>query len=356
MNIKSAFFVCVTAWAVSSCSPKVTSNVIRRANPQPSIEDVVMLKEKEPLPADAQWMGSIEVKGRDNYEKMAEVTRTKAWTEGAKYVKVNTFGSTGVRSDIHVMNSNLYLADQTKVNQGDIKVIDNNGNVISAYNTGSQQSAVAISTPVDNVGLNSFRVYGGYGRRLNKLNPNMDEFSKLHTKRLMNGVLMGAEYIRYFDNRKDAGLGIRYQVLHSTSADAASIQYQDGSTENGILDERINISFVGPVYSGRMVSQNGKHLFADNIGLGVLMFNDKATINDKIMLITGYTLGWTFDFNYSYFLSDHVSLGADLMYTAGTLRRATYTDGHQTVTQDLDKSNYEGLVHLGICAQLVYTF
>ena len=356
MKIQSAFFVCVAVWAMSSCSPQVTSNVIRRVNPQPSIEDVVMLQDKEPLPADAQWMGTIEVKGTANYEKMAEVTRTKAWSEGAKYVKVNSFGSPGVRSDIHVMNSNLYLADQAKVNQDDIKVIDSNGNVVSTYNTGSQESSVAFISPLNKVGYNSFRVYAGYGRRLNKIDPSLDMFEQQHMRRLLNGTIVGAEYIRYLKNRNDTGLGFRYQVMHSTSADAVTLTYDNGTTEQGILDERVNISFLGPMYCGRMVSRNGKHLFADNFGLGVIMLNDKQTINNKYILMKGNTLGWTFDFNYSYFLNEHLTLGADISYTAGAIRSVTVTDGTQTVTQDLPKEQYEGVVHLGLCAQLVYTF
>lgn len=356
MRISSAFFVCVTAWVVSSCSPQVTSNVIRRVNPQPSIEDVVMLQDKEPLPADAQWMGTIEVKGTANYEKMAEVTRTKAWSEGAKYVKVNSFGSPGVRSDIHVMNSNLYLADQAKVNQDDIKVIDSNGNVVSTYNTGSQESSVAFISPLNKVGYNSFRVYAGYGRRLNRMSPSLDMFQKQHYKRLLNGEILGAEYIRYFDKRGDGGLGFRYQIMHASSADAGAMKDENGNVVNGILDETVNISFAGPIYAGRFVSRNGKHLFADNVGLGVVTWKDKRTFNGQYLLFKGNTLGWTFDFNYSYFLSDHVTLGADLSYTSGVIRKVTVTDGTQTVTQQLSEEDYEGVVHLGICAQLVYTF
>ena len=358
MNIKSAFLVCVTAWAVSSCSPKVTSNVIRRMDPQPRIEDVVMLKEKEPLPADAQWMGTVEVQGSGNYEKFAEITRTKAWTEGAKYVKVNSYGSPGVRSDIHVMNSSLYWADQAKVNDGDIKVIDREGNVISAYNaaSGTPNATYAINVPLTNLGFNSFRFYGGYGRRVDKVDPSLDLFMKQHAKRLMNGTIIGAEYIRYFDKHTDGGLGIRYQIMHSTSSDAASMPLNDGSYENGILNDKVNITFIGPIFAGRMVSRNGKHLFADNVGLGLLLYSNEETFNDVYMRLTGNTLGWTFDFNYSYFLSDHFTLGADLTYTAGTIRRATITDGRKTETGDLDKNHYVGLRHIGVCAQLVYTF
>ena len=358
MRKSTILFVCVTVWALSSCSPKVTSNVVHRVNPQPSIDDVVMLGEKEPVPADAQWMGSVEVKGSANYEKMAQITRVRAWSDGAKYVKVNSFATDGVRSDIHVMNSNLYWADNTKVNADDIKVIDREGNVVSAYNgeSGSQAATPEYVSPLQKLGYNSFRVYAGYGRRLNRMSPSLDMFQKQHFKRLLNGEILGAEYIRYFDKRSDGGLGFRYQIMHASSADAGAMKDENCNVVNGILDETVNISFAGPIYAGRFVSRNGKHLFADNVGLGVVTWKDKLAFNEKNILAKGNTLGWTFDFNYSYFLSDHVTLGADLSYTSGVIRKVTLTDGTQTVTQQLSKEDYEGVVHLGICAQLVYTF
>ena len=358
MRKLTILIVCVSVWALSSCSPKVTSNVVHRVNPQPSINDVVMLGEKEPVPADAQWMGSVEVKGSGNYDKMAEITRVRAWSDGAKYVKVNGFSTDGVRSDIHVMNSNLYWADNTKVNADDIKVIDREGNVVSAYNgeSGSQAATPEYVSPLQKLGYNSFRVYAGYGRRLNRMRPSLDTFQKQHFKRLLNGEILGAEYIRYFDKRSDGGLGFRYQIMHASSADAGAMQDENGNVVNGILDETVNISFAGPIYAGRFVSRNGKHLFADNVGLGVVTLKDKQAFNEKYILAKGNTLGWTFDFNYSYFLSDHVTLGADLSYTSGVIRKVTVTDGTQTVTQQLDENQYEGVVHLGICAQLTYTF
>lgn len=69
---------------LTSCSPKVTSNMIHKYPQQDSLEDVVLFKEKEALPADAEWIGSIGVEGKGNYSEMAEMTRLKAWKEGRK--------------------------------------------------------------------------------------------------------------------------------------------------------------------------------------------------------------------------------------------------------------------------------
>ena len=53
------FFLLAPLFAITSCSPKITSNIIHRNHPLESVDQVVMLDEKEPLPADAEWMGSV---------------------------------------------------------------------------------------------------------------------------------------------------------------------------------------------------------------------------------------------------------------------------------------------------------
>lgn len=63
-----------------------------------------------------------------------------------------------------------------------------------------------------------------------------------------------------------------------------------------------------------------------------------------------------FDFNYSYFINDNLSLGADVLLTSGVIRRVTAKSGYNTVSYDLPEDQFEGLVHLGLCVQLVYTF
>jgi hypothetical protein len=63
--MRKVYFAIVygVVWVLTSCSPKVTSNMIHKYPQQDSLEDVVLFKEKEALPADAEWIGSIEVEG-----------------------------------------------------------------------------------------------------------------------------------------------------------------------------------------------------------------------------------------------------------------------------------------------------
>ena len=352
-----SIFVCFTAWVLTSCSPKVTSNILHKEKPQESLDDVVMLKEKEPLPADAEWMGSVSVKGKAGYDRMAEMTRFEAWQKGGKYVKVKHYGSDGVRSDIHVMNSDVYKADTAKANPKNVRVIDSGGNVlnVNAAATSSVNEAVEI-TPWEKTGTDNVKVFVGYGRRMNKISPDLDLFQREHIKRLLNGVMFGAEYIQYFNRARGSGLGLRYQIMHGSSADAATMTYENGTTVDGVLDESVNISFMGPVYSGRWVSGNVKHQAVANVGLGLMLWNDVQTFNDEKLVMRGKTLGVLYELNYSYLVNEHIALGADVSLTSGVLKKVNATDGEKTETYMLEENQYEGLAHLGVCAQILFTF
>ena len=367
MKYNVTLIVCAVL-ALVSCSPKVTSNIIHSYPKLESLDDVAMFKEKDLLPSDAEWMGTVDVKGKAGYDRLAEMTRFKAWEEGASYVKVKSYGSDGASSDIHAMSSDLYRADTTT--RVPVAVVANTireNNYVTSTITSNNKAPYVASTAgggtilndPDFTSPNSIRVFAGYGRRLNKINPELSEFERMHLKRMLGGVMLGADYVRYFNSSRTCGFGVRYQIMHGHSEDYASITFNDGSPSlEGLLDDNINISYVGPIYSKRDVTRDGKNYFMYDVGLGLLFYRSNSTIAGKSCRTIGVTSGITLDFNYSHMLSDKLSIGADLSLTTGTLTNyTTNTYYGETITVNgEDKNQWEGLMHMGICAQLVYTF
>lgn len=345
MRNYSSIFFCVGVWTLASCSPKVTSNIIHSYPQLESPDQMAVFKDKEPLPADADWMGSVKVEGKASYDKMADISRFTAWKAGGSYLKIKDYSASGLRSDIHVMNSDVYRADTTKV------VSENKSNSYQPYAPNNTH----LLEGTDLLNHNVFRFYAGYGRRLGKLSPDLKtQFEREHYKRLMNGVVLGADYVYLF--KSGSGFGLRFRTMRSSTTDAVTVLYDDGSMKDGLWEQTVYISFLGPLYSGRMVSKNGKHIFMDNVGLGVIFYNDNSNILSQKEIISGSSLGFTFDINYSYLISDHLSIGADVSYTSGTIKMVSVSDGNRSEAVKLDKDHYEGMAHLGICAQLVYSF
>lgn len=352
MKLNVTFFVC-SVLVLASCSPRVTSNIIHKYPKLESLDDVLMLDDKEPLPADAEWMGTVDAKGKVGYDRLAELTRFKAWEEGASYVMVNSYGSDGVRSDVHAMNSSLYRADTVTRVPVAVEALSNKPYEDLAVSGGQSLGTSILSKS------NSFRVFAGYGRRLNKVNPSLNDFEKMHTKRLMNGIMLGADYVHYFNSSHTSGFGVRYQIMHGSSSDYAEVTFDDGSPSlEGLLEDKVNISYVGPIYSRRDVTRDSKNFFMYDVGFGVLVYRLKSAISNHSSAVAGTTTGITLDFNYSHMISDNLSIGAALSFTSGTLTNYTGTDyfGDKISEDGSDKSKWEGLLHMGICAQLVYVF
>jgi hypothetical protein len=369
-----SFFVCVTVWALSSCSPKVTSNFIHKEKPLPSLEDVAVYKEKEPLPDDAEWMGSVEVNGNRSYDNMVEIARYEAWEAGGRYVKIKDYSSTGARSDVHLLNTDVYRADNIKrvaVPMSEVASSSEPSVKGQTWTSSTNQTAATnrsdlntgFESPImfdpDFTSPNGFRVYTGYGKRLGKMNPDMNEFEQMHLKRMLRGILVGADYVRYFNSSRTCGFGVRYQLMHATSEDYASITFNDGSPSlEGLLSDKVDISYVGPIYSKRFISKDGKNFFMYDVGFGLMIYNYSSSIAGKEGSTHGMTSGVTADATYSHMLSDKLSIGASLSLTSGALTNYTSTDyfGNTMNSSDIADSQAESLLQMGICAQLIYTF
>ena len=362
------FFIFVSVWVLSSCSPKVTSNFIHKEKPLPSFEDVAVYKEKEPLPDDAEWMGSVQVNGKRSYDNMVEIARFEAWEAGGRYVRIKDYTSSGTRSDIHLLSTDVYRADIIKRVAVPISEVVNSSGYSSKEPKEASTTNQAISQTVayNGSGLNTgfdspngVRIYTGYGRRLGKINPALNDFEKMHLKRMLSGVMLGADYVRYFNSSRTCGFGVRYQLMRAKSEDYATVTFDDGSpTLEGLLSDGVNISYVGPIYSKRSISKDGKSSFMYDVGLGLLFYKNASSISNKQASIVGVTSGLTADVNYSYMLTDELSIGANLSLTSGTLSNYTSTDyyGNTVNSRDVSDSLAESLLQFGVSAQLIYTF
>ena len=115
---------------------------------------------------------------------------------------------------------------------------------------------------------------------------------------------------------------------------------------------------MGPIYSKRSISKDGKSSFMYDVGLGLLFYKNISSIANKQASVVGVTSGLTADMNYSYKLTDNLLIGANLSLTSGALANYTTTDynGNTVNSSDVSDSQAESLLQMGVCAQLIYTF
>ena len=196
-----------------------------------------------------------------------------------------------------------------------------------------------------------FRVYSGYGRRLNKVDPELDQLEKTHAIYWINGIVIGSDLVIYLNKAKSCGLGLKYQIMHSQGSSMMDIH-----SNMGRLEDKVNISYLGPVFSQRFTLNEGQNVLMYNIGMGWLFYDWRGEINKANGNMSGQTIGATLDINYSRMIKKKLAVGVDLSLTTGALSSYDTFDGVKRITVQLENNKKEGLTHMGLSLQLLYKF
>ena len=124
----------------------------------------------------------------------------------------------------------------------------------------------------------------------------------------------------------------------------------------GRLEDRVNISYLGPVFSQRFTLNEGQNVLMYNIGMGWLFYDWRGEINKAKGNMSGQTIGATLDINYSRMIKKKLAVGVDLSLTTGALSSYDTFDGVKRITVQLEDNQKEGLTHMGLSLQLLYKF
>ena len=353
MKIKLSYLL--IAITVASCSPRITSNITKTYSPIGTTDDVVVLEGIKSIPKQWDKLGNIKIDdtgftktSNGTYDKVVGLAKEETWMAGGNIMVITEHYVPDHISTIHRINSLAFRADSASHAYAASQARE------TATDQDKNKNYVLVSNiPYIKPGF-SFRAYTGYGRRINKISPELNAFQRQHIKRIMNGWVYGLDGTFFMES--GYGIGFRYQTMFSSSADYAVVEDDEGSYIEGTLKDDVYITFIGPLFSGRSDSKNGKHIFISNVGLGALLYKDNGTFQDYKERISGVTLGYNCNLSYSYLVTDHLSLGADLSYTTGVLKELNYTSGNLTNTVTLDKDHREGLAQIALSVGARYTF
>jgi len=346
------------AITITSCSPKVLTDFKMTYPPVGSPDDVAVFEIEgvQSLPIQGELLGNIKIEdtgftntNRGTYEKVVDIATRETWNAGGNIMIINEHELPDINSTIHRINALAYRADSDS--------LSNTTSRLSSIEKSKDNDYLQDYKQTQKRGINpgfSIRAYTGFGRRINKLNPNLNIYQEQHAKRLLNGWIYGIDGT--FFGESGLGMGIRYQTLYSNSSDYGTLVIDNDNIEEGILNDKVYITFIGPVFAARVDSKNGRHIFISNVGLGVITYKDISTFNRHSEEITGRSFGYTCNMCYSYMMTDHLSLGADLSFTTGVLRDIKYTSEGNTKVVKLEKENREGLSNLGLSVELRYIF
>ena len=195
-------------------------------------------------------------------------------------------------------------------------------------------------------------IMGGGGCRLGKAASNTEAVLADHAKHTRWGVSYGADASWFFS--ESLGAGLRYNNLHVGHKTEVTATYDDGSSRSGLLEDHINIWFLGPQCSFRLMNATKKNAFYLTYGLGYIGYHDSVKLIDPYT-IKGGTLGYLAEIGYDIGLSKHLAIGASFSLYNGTLRNVNITESSgERRSVSLEKDKYEGLGHLDLAIGLRY--
>ncbi len=183
-------------------------------------------------------------------------------------------------------------------------------------------------------------INGGYGWRLGQFAKSDDAGIETHNSRLRSGF----EYdggVSYFitDNY---GLGLSASNFRTHSADQILMTDNYNNVFSGLMEDKIDITYVSAHLAERLFSRNGMHSLYCEIGAGYLAFRNAATLVVPITM-KGATAAYNFGLGYDCFITPKVAIGVSVKSILGKLNSIEYI-GENNISQRVDGE--EGLAHV----------
>ncbi len=190
-----------------------------------------------------------------------------------------------------------------------------------------------------------FALNAGWGWQTSKIPDNAAQFEKDYLNELKSGSQFGLEY-NYFVNQS-TGIGLLVNLFHSSHSVYASAQLANGTIVNGTLSDNIDILYIAPNITWRILSPTKKNAFLLGVSIGYMNYNNQASFNET-MTLNGGTLGFSYDLSYDYGISKSTALGIGFSWKIGTLSSVDVTQNGVKKTVDFEKDQRLGLGHLDL--------
>ncbi len=341
---QSTLVVLMALLILSSCSPKVITNIQKTYPAQDSIEDVNVIGLDEAEPDYAEYIGNVLIHDTGfstncGYDVVIGKAKTEAVKAGGNTLKLTEHIPPSIwASSCHQIAARILLVDESLSDSNVIKTASVDNTIYSQL-----EPMLHKDEPVEEREYKRFRlaVNGGYSYQLAKISDEVPADFKDYIKGLKSGYHFGADANYFFSEQM--GLGAKYTMFGaSNSIDNIYLEDEDGDRIYGSMSDDLRIMFIGPYLSTRYLAQKSNNAFFLSLGIGYLSYkNDKVIINPIRM--TGGTAGYTLDVGYDIEISEDFSLGFQVSMLSGVLRKYTLDNGYQSETIELEEGQYEGL-------------
>lgn len=320
--------------ALASCSPRVTTTLIKAKAPLEEGEEVTVLQPEDPELAHALVIETFKASGKE-YEPMVEIATDKAREAGANVLRIVNRRSPDIASPKHRFTAVAYWADDSVKADSTAVTLDQLGYELNIRPLSSGWH---------------FAVQGGAVYRLGTIPSTSGKVEEQHYKNMRWGYSYGAD-ASYFLH-ENLGIGVKFLNFHSEDSMPVSAINKNGSTVYGVSEDKVDIYFIGPVVTFRLPSRDRRNAFMARFGAGYDGYYDKGIALNVKGTIKSKTLGLLYEVGYDFGISKHLSAGASLTFVASFLKGMDVTIGKDSGHVELSENN--NISHLGLNIGLRY--
>ena len=330
---------------LSGCSPRIGTMVTKTYTPLSQESSVVVYLYQTDIPAGTESIGKVTISDTGFSANCDSLTvmgliKDEARKIGGNAVCVVDHKKPSIwGSSCHQMTA--IILNVTDFNQNPLPVDD----TITQFEN-IQQETVKSLFPKFKIGANI-----GYGWRGAKLSSEIPADKRDYYKEMTSGLIWDGAFHYYFNDTY--GVGLVYSAYNVEN----SIYGPHRETgETGTLKTKNSITFIGPVFAMRSVSNNKKWIFNLSAGIGYFGYYNKETINSQYAKITGSTVGFQWSISEEYKLDKHWGIGVDFSMLSGLLNSINSDiNGHKS-TSDLKDNEREGLGQFRLSTGIRYYF
>lgn len=349
MKMKKTLSFFALICVLTSCNPKVTTQIVKSFPDAHQAIDVIELDQE--VPQNAQIVGRIKIGDTGfttncDYSYVLELAKKEAEKNGGNAIKITEHEFPNLISTCHRISAVILRIEKDKTQ---VFLSNEPAQNSSVSDNASTTENHYMKAPTDNRYMNnSSKVYylitGGYSNRLSPLSPTLPMEYVDHTKKLKHGYHIGFDFCYYFSD--NWGLGIKSNLFKTNKSSNTSYRTMNLGHSSFMKNEH-TIPFIGLLSSSRFTSPNKKNVFLLNYSFGYLGYTDKCEAPDHYK-ITGKTLGCSLGFNYSYWFSKNVAIDLGMNVIFGTLSKCTIQKGPSIQEYRLVDNNREGLSRLDL--------
>lgn len=329
---------------MASCSPRVTTTVLRQYTPLPESADVALFEFGDFAPDSAEVIGAVTVENGGlatniHYLQLVGLAKEEARKIGGNGLQIidyppsysgNTYKS--ISATVLRLNDDYFYVPIDSLE--DVALTGYCG-INGIRSTGAKD----IVSPYE-LSLNI-----GYGIITNRTKGIRGD-EKKYEDALSNGFAWDAKFYRYYTS--GFGWGLIYSGYTSSATYRGSMSELNGVKENLLL------TFIAPMFAGK--GRMDKWEFKYEVGIGYLGYRDKMTKSGYYgeNRLVAHSVGVNAGFGVNYMVAEKIAIGFDLSSVAGGFNKIKNTTTGQTV--EFDSGEGMGASRLNLLVGIRYCF